>query len=74
MVEVNKIYNCDCLEGIKQLPQQSVNLVVTSPPYNMRTRIRNGEYTVREKSEHFSKKYEYFPDDLPIEEYYEFHK
>ena len=74
MFEANKIYNCDCLEGLKQLPEQSVNLVVTSPPYNMRLRIRDGQYTIREKSEHFSKKYTYFPDDLPIEEYYEFHK
>ena len=52
----------------------SIDLVVTSPPYNMRTRIRNGEYTTRERSEHFSKKYEHFSDDLSIEEYYEFHK
>ena len=57
MLEVNKIYNMDCLEGLKLLSDNSVDLVVTSPPYNMRTRIRNGEYTTREKSEHFSKKY-----------------
>lgn len=64
----------DCLDGLKLIPDKSVDLVVTSPPFNMRTRIRNGQYTTREKSEHFSKKYKYFPDDLPIEEYYEFHK
>ena len=58
MLEVNNIYNMDCLEGLKLLSDNSVDLVVTSPPYNMRTRIRNGEYTTREKSEHFSKKYE----------------
>jgi len=40
----------------------------------MRTRIRNGEYTTREKSEHFSKKYTEFDDSLTIEEYYNFHK
>ena len=74
MLEKNKIYCCNCLDGLKQLPEQSVNLVVTSPPYNMRLRIRNNQYTTREKAEHFSKKYAEFPDDLPIEEYYEFHK
>lgn len=74
MLVVNKIHHCDCLEGLKYLPDQCVDLVVTSPPYNMRTRIRNNQYTTREKGEHFSKKYEHFPDDLPIEEYYEFHK
>jgi site-specific DNA-methyltransferase (adenine-specific) len=74
MLETNKIYNRDCLEGLKELPNNSVDMVLTSPPYNMRTRVRNGMYTTREKSEHFSKKYKYFGDDLPIEEYYQFHK
>ena len=74
MLEINKIYNQDCLEGLKKLPDKSVDMVLTSPPYNMRTRIREGQYTVREHGEHFSKKYKYFGDDLPIEEYYYFHK
>lgn len=74
MLDINKIYNQDCLEGLKQLEDNSIDMVLTSPPYNMRTRIRNGQYTTREKSEHFSKKYKYFSDDLSIEEYYEFHK
>lgn len=73
-MEINKIYNEDCLETLKRMPSGFVDLVVTSPPYNMRTRIRNGQYTTREKSEHFSKKYKYFSDDMPIDEYYNFHK
>jgi len=63
----------DCLEQLKKLEDQSVDLIVTSPPYNMRTRIRNGQYTIREKSEHFSKKYSNFSDDLSIEDYQRFH-
>jgi len=55
------------------MPDGFIDLVVTSPPYNMRTRIRNGEYTTREKTDHFSKKYDHFSDDLSIEEYYDFH-
>lgn len=74
MLVINKIYNCDCLYGLGLLPDKSVDLVVTSIPYNMRLRIRNGQYTTREKGESFSKKYDHFSDDLPIEEYYEFHK
>jgi len=35
MIEVNKIYNMDCLEGLKQLEDNSVDLVVTDPPYNI---------------------------------------
>ena len=34
MLELNKIYNMDCLEGLKQLDNESIDLVVTSPPYN----------------------------------------
>ena len=32
-MELNKIYNEDCLEGLKRLPNNSVDLIVTSPPY-----------------------------------------
>lgn len=64
----------DCLEIMSEMTDKSVDLVLTSPPYNMRTRIRNGKYTTREKSDHFSKKYKYFGDDLPIDEFYSFHK
>jgi site-specific DNA-methyltransferase (adenine-specific) len=31
--QLNKIYNMDCLEGLKQLPSESIDCVVTSPPY-----------------------------------------
>ena len=33
-MEINKIYNMDCLEGLKQLDSNSVDFVITSPPYN----------------------------------------
>jgi len=72
-LELNKLYNEPNLETMSKMPDKFVDLVVTSPPYNMRTRIRNGEYTTREKSEHFSKKYKHFDDDLPIDEFYKVH-
>lgn len=70
---LNKVIQGDCLEVMKGIPDKSVDMVLTSPPYNMRTRIRNGKYTTREKSEHFSKKYKYFDDALPIDDFYIFH-
>ena len=33
-MEINQIYNCDCLEGLKQLESNSIPLTVTSPPYD----------------------------------------
>jgi site-specific DNA-methyltransferase (adenine-specific) len=32
--EINNIYNIDCLIGMKNMPTESVDLVVTSPPYD----------------------------------------
>lgn len=35
---LNKIHNMDCVEGMRMLPDNSVDLTVTSPPYdNLRT-------------------------------------
>ena len=34
-MKVNKIYNMDCLEGMKQLKDNSVDLIITDPPYNI---------------------------------------
>ena len=38
MIELNRIYNEDCLEGMKRIQDGFVDLTVTSPPYdNLRT-------------------------------------
>ena len=34
MIEIDKIYNEDCLEGMKRIDDGSVDCVVTSPPYD----------------------------------------
>ena len=73
MIEINQIYNENCLETLKKIPDNFVDIVVTSPPYNMNLRIRNGEYCSRQITKEFSTKYEGFDDNLPIEEYYNLH-
>lgn len=35
MLEYNKIYNMDCIEGIKLLEDNSIDLVVIDPPYKL---------------------------------------
>lgn len=37
MIELNKIYNEDCLVGLGRIPDNSVDLVVTDPPYLIKT-------------------------------------
>ncbi len=68
------ILNEDCLETLNRFTDNSIDIVVTSPPYNMNLRIRNGEYTSRQIVKEFSTKYFNFTDNLPIDEYYEFHR
>ena len=34
ILELNKIYNMDCVEGMKLLGDNSIDLTVTSPPYD----------------------------------------
>ena len=33
MIELNKIYNEDCLKGMKRIPDNSVDCILTDPPY-----------------------------------------
>ena len=35
MIETGKIINGDCIEEMNKLPESSVDLIVTSPPYNV---------------------------------------
>jgi len=35
LLEINKIYNMDCLEGLKLLDDNSVDSIVTDPPYEL---------------------------------------
>ena len=35
MLEINKIYNMDCMEGIKLLDDNSIDLVIIDPPYKL---------------------------------------
>lgn len=32
--EIDKIYNCDCVEGMGMMPDNYIDLTVTSPPYD----------------------------------------
>ena len=72
-IQLNKIYNEECLKTMANMPDDFVDLVVTSPPYNMNLRIRNGEYTSRQVVKEFSTKYDGFSDNLPIDEFYNHH-
>ena len=48
MIELDNIYNMDCLEGMKQIPDGTVDLCVTDPPYLIETQ-GGGIYTQEDK-------------------------
>lgn len=73
MIELDKIYNEDCLDGMKRIPDNGVDHCITSPPYNFNLRIHYGEYGGWGSTD--PNKYDNMLNDrLPIDEYYEWQK
>ncbi|MDB4860187.1 site-specific DNA-methyltransferase [Alphaproteobacteria bacterium] len=72
-ITLNKVYNEDCLKTLKKIPDNFIDTVITSPPYNMNLRIRNGKYCSRQIVKEISTKYDDFADNLPIEDYFNLH-
>jgi DNA modification methylase len=51
MIELDKIYNEDCLEGLKAMPDGCIDLCVTDPPYEFKDTTGAGAFgTCRGKS------------------------
>jgi len=68
-MKTDVIYNQDCLQTLQRLQDNCIDIVITSPPYNMNLRIRKGEYCSRQVVKEFSTKYDGFADNLPIAEF-----
>lgn len=62
-MELNKIHNEDCLDTMKKMSDDYVDVTITSPPYNLGGIRINGNGVKRS--------YKTYSDDLPIEEYFE---
>jgi len=79
LVEINKIYNEKCLDTMRRMPDNFVDLTVTSPPYNMKLKIAKGKYQHILNSSPWAAddartKYSGgFEDSFPIEEFYKIH-
>lgn len=46
MLEINKVWNMDCIEGMKLLPDNSVDSIVTDPPYWLSFMGKKWDYDV----------------------------
>src|SRR3990167_671126 len=45
-MEVNKIYNVDCVEFLKTMPDKSVDLIITDPPYGVSFKKKGEPYMI----------------------------
>lgn len=62
-IKLDNIYNMDCLEGMKAMPDGSVDCCVTSPPYNFCLRVMGDQYKHRTEGERFGN------TDIPMNKY-----
>ncbi len=75
MLEINKIYNMDCLEGMRLIDDKSIDLIVTDPPYKVTARGNAGNSggMMRKKLSMKGKIFEY-NDIKPIDYIPEFYR
>lgn len=69
----NNIIHGDCLSVMRALPDKSIDLIVTSPPYNLKTSTGNGFKCKAKKGRWLNAAlmdgYNGYSDDLPYDEY-----
>lgn len=69
---VNTIIQGDCLEIMKKLPDESIDLIITSPPYNLKNSTGNGMKDGRGgkwKNAELINGYSHHDDCMPHDEY-----
>jgi site-specific DNA-methyltransferase (adenine-specific) len=60
-MELNKIYNEDCMVTMSRIPDNSIDLTITSPPYNLGAKHHTGNNVFDA--------YDEYKDDMPESEY-----
>lgn len=58
MLKINKIHNLDCLEGLKKIEDNFIDLIITSPPFNLGNTHHTG-----------FKKHKSYEDNMPEKDY-----
>ena len=69
IMEIDKIYNMDCLEGMKHIPDGSIDLVATVPPYKLTSRGSSGTMSGYWATDIARKGKVFEHNDIEIEEY-----
>lgn len=65
-IKFNKIYNMDCIEGMKGIPNDTIDIVITDPPFAIDFKAKRNNYhrTASRVIEGYN--------EIPKEEYYGF--
>ncbi len=74
---LNRIVCGDALEIMKTIPDKSINLIVTSPPYNLKNSTGNGMKDGRGgkwANAALQKGYSHYHDNMPYKEYVEWQR
>ena len=61
-MELNKIYNIDYKEGYKEIEDGTIDLIITSPPYNLGGKFHTG-------NTRYDQAYDIYSDKVPEEIY-----
>jgi modification methylase len=64
LIELNKIHNCSWQDGYKNIGDKSIDLIITSPPYNLGGKFHTG-------NTRYDRAYNLYDDNLPENKYQE---
>ena len=68
MIELNKLYNMDCMEGMKQFPDNFFELAIVDPPYGIGDKFKGGKTGKMNFNEVVNKAWDKIPDDEYFDE------
>ena len=67
-MQLNTIYNENCLDTMARIEDNSIDCIVTSPPYNKKSSNRKPHKSDTWSNGKSAIKYSHFSDDMPEEE------
>lgn len=68
-MEIDNIYNMDCLEGMKAIPDGTIDLIATDPPYKLTSRGSSGNMSGYWASDIAKQGKVFDHNDIDIEKY-----
>ena len=71
MIALNKIYNEDCLKTLSRIPDCSIDLIITSPPYNKNFYTKKAKIKDYDTSNFRTIDYDAYNDNLAPKDYIE---